>query len=362
MEENKDSKIRLSGRQLIFPLTALLAGLVIWSSHYWKTPSKEPSVHRVFPIMGTMAEITLYGDKKRMEAAADIIQNQLREVEKTCNIFNPESEISQLNKTASEKPFKCGSLLWDILTVSRRACKISNGAFDITAKPLMTLWGFYRKRKELPSETEIKKALENVGLDKVIFNDQARTVKFTKKDLSFDLGGIAKGFAVDFATKAAREFGVECGIINLAGNMRTFPVPPPDRKNFTIGVRNPLNNKQICAQIKFLDTSIATSGNYERYVTINGTQYAHIMNPATGLPVKNMLSATVVTPLAVNADMLSTSIFIKGPEFAKKVCANIPGTHVLIIRRKHDNPKELETIKIGNIWGELHISQEEGNK
>ncbi len=352
-DNNKKFGIRLSRRQFLFPAVIILAALIIWSMQNMKKEAEQPSTERTYPIMGTMAQVTLYGDKKKTEAAADIIHDQLLEVEKICNIFDPESEISKLNKTAYKKPFKCGSLLWSVLTESRKAYDISEGSFDITAKPLMTLWGFYRKRKELPSHDEIKQALAKTGLNKVVFDDKERTVKFAVPGLSFDLGGIAKGYAVDYAAKAAREFGIKTGIINLAGNMRCFPVPPRGRKNFTLGIRNPLDKKIICGTIDLLGSSVATSGNYERYVTINKQQHTHIMNVKTGEPIKNMLSVTVVTPLALNADILSTSIFINGPEYARKVCSSIPATHALVIRRNPENPEKIETIKIGKIWGDI---------
>lgn len=340
--ENKS----IFGRRLFFPLAIVFVAFSFWLyENYLRT--ENPSVYRNYPVMGTFSEIALYGDRTRAEKAADLVYEEFVRVEKTCSIFNPESELSRLNATAFDKPFECSKLLWAVLSDSREAWKLSGGAFDITAKPLMDLWGFYRKRKELPSLNEINEALSKVGLQKVVFDDNAKTVRFTVKGMSFDLGGIAKGFAVDLATKSAELVGVKTGIINLGGNIRCLPVAPKGRGPFLVGVRNPLDKKEICGNVRMVDMSTATSGNYERYVEINGKQYTHIMNVKTGQPVSGMLSVTVVTPLAVYADLLSTSIFINGFDFGKLVTTKIPGTSVLAIRRSESNPQDIKVMKAG---------------
>ncbi|OGV35803.1 MAG: hypothetical protein A2020_08595 [Lentisphaerae bacterium GWF2_45_14] len=336
---------RLFKRNVIFPLivVAIVFSLWFYENHL---RLEDPSIYRSYPVMGTFSEVVLYGDKTRAEKAADLVYEEFARVENTCSIFKQDSELSRLNASAFEKPFECSKLLWDILSASRDAWKLSGGAFDITAKPLMDIWGFYRKRNELPSPEDVKKALSKVGLEKVIFDDNAKTVRFTVKGMSFDLGGIAKGFAVDLATKSAELVGIKTGIINLGGNIRCLPVPPKGRGAFGIGIRNPLDKNEICGKISLVGASTATSGNYERYVEIGGKQYTHIMDVRTGLPVSGMLSVTIVTPLALYADILSTSIFIKGPEFGKEVARRIPGTSVLVIWRS-STTSETEVVKIG---------------
>ncbi|OGV51603.1 MAG: hypothetical protein A2017_08380 [Lentisphaerae bacterium GWF2_44_16] len=345
---------KLSLPQLAIPLTLFIITFASWFyiSFVYKIPAK---VQRTYPVMGTMAELTLYGAKADAEKAADIVQDTFLEVEKVCNIFNPDSEISMLNKTAYEKPFKCGELLWDLLMQSKRFYTLSGGSFDITVKPLMELWGFYRKAGKLPSEKEISETLEKVGLDKVIFDEKLHTVKFTRPGLSFDLGGIAKGYAVDKAAEAVKKLGIKSGIINLAGNMYCFPVPPPGKKEFTIGIRNPLKKEEICGKIDLLGTSISTSGNYERYVIIDGIRYTHIMDVKKGKPVSDILSVTVITPLALDADVISTSVFINGESFAREICSRYPATSILIIRHPPGKMEGTEIIKIGGVWGDIKL-------
>jgi thiamine biosynthesis lipoprotein len=220
----------------------------------------------------------------------------------------------------------------------------------------MELWGFYRKRKKLPSKPEIESTLARVGFDKVILDDSDMSVRFTVPGMSIDLGGVAKGYAVDLAADAAKAAGIRSGLINLAGNMYCFPVAPEGRECFTVGVRNPLRKDRVCGTIQLLNTSVATSGNYERFVNIAGHNYAHIMNPVTGRPVSGRLSVTVVTPLAVYADILSTSIYIKGEKFARRVRAEMPATSALIIECAPEDSSEYRIIPLGNTWGDINHS------
>lgn len=309
--------------------------------------------YRTYPVMGTVAELSFYGPREHAVAAADKVYEVFREVENCCSIFNPASELARLNRTAAERPFACGPLLWEVLSESRRAWKLSHGAFDVTARPLMLLWGFYVKAKKgLPGDAERLAALEKVGLEKVIFDDAARTVRFTRPGMSFDLGGIAKGFAVERAANAVRELGIEAGIINLGGNMYCFPEPPPGKTAYIIGIRDPIAPSRPCGEIACRDISISTSGNYERYVMIDGRRYTHIMNVKTGIPVAGMLSVTVVTPRPTDSDWVSTSVFVNGPEFAEEIRKVIAGTDILMVR---EGAAEQEVLRFGDIWGEIKL-------
>jgi thiamine biosynthesis lipoprotein len=332
---------------LMLIATAFLAGC---GDAEKETSKSLAAVSVEYPIMGTMAEIILYGNPESAKSAADAIQNEFSAVENTCSRFDSGSELSKLNESAALKPFKCSDLLWDVLVESKRFYELTGGSFDITATPLMELWGFYRKRNSLPSPEEISEAKNHVGLNKVIFDTVNHTLKFSEPGIKLDLGGIAKGYAIDLAAAAAIRKGINCGTINLGGNIRCMQNPPPGKTKYTIGVRDPFNKSDINGTLQVIDTSIATSGNYEKYVTIDGVKYTHIMDPETARPVQGMIAVTVVTPKGVDSDALSTSIFIKGEAFARKACSEIKGTSVLIIKDNPSNPQKSDTIKIGNIW------------
>lgn len=326
-----------------------------------QSPSSEAailitSVERVYPIMGTMATVKIYGPDNIADKAADKVQDVFQDVQDVCNIFDPKSEIARLNATAADKPFRCTRMLWELLQIARRAYEVSDHSFDITVKPLMDIWGLYRNREIIPSEEEINNAMKLVGLDKVIFNDNAQTVKFSLKGMAFDLGGIAKGFAVDQAYDAIKSMGINSGTLNMGGNIYCLPASPPPKSYYSIAIRNPIKKNEICGTVEVKDQAVSTSGNYERYVMIGNKQYTHIIDAKKGIPVADMLAVTVITPKAVEADYLSTSIFINGPDFAEKIRKNYSRTSFLIIRRNAETSAP-EVIKIGSIWSNIKIQQ-----
>ena len=310
----------------------------------------------MFSTMSTFATVSLaHKEKQTIGNAFGAVTAAVREVEKTCNIFDPESELSRLNASAADEPFVCSDLLWDVLTHARAFYRDSGGLFDVTVDPLMKLWGFHSKRETLPSPEEIAEAKRLTGLDKVVFDDEKHSVKFTVPGMSINLGGIAKGYALDRAADAARAFDVNIGWIEIGGNILALPKKYNGR-NYTAGIRNPFNKDSILGKTTLSDAAVSTSGNYERYVVIDGTQYTHIIDPVTGMPVAGMDSVSVIVPAGksippgVASDALSTSIFIAGPDAVAGWMKKFPGLRVLIVRGPVGKP---EILKFGKGWGEI---------
>ena len=331
----------------------IVLAVLTWTYFFPKNPeinSNSQKAEHNFPVMGTFARTVIYGKPELTEKASTAVREIFTKIEKTCNIFDPKSEIYRLNKTAYAKAFKCSPLLWNIFNSSRRAYDISGRVFDVSTRPLMQLWGFYRKRGDtLPSAKEVKETQRKIGLNKVIFNNKNHSVRFTVPDMSIDFGGIAKGIAVQVAVKKIKEMGIKHAVIDLGGNMYCLGRPPAPKEFYIIGIRDPLAKNAICAKLALRNRAVATSGNYERYVTIKGQHYTHIMNPKTGKPVKDMLSVSVFTSNAGEADFLSTAIFIRGADFAKLICKANPDIGVVIVRRNPKNKSKTEIVKIGNL-------------
>ena len=304
----------------------------------------------MFSTMSTFGTVSLaHQEKMTVSNALTAAHEAIREVEKTCNIFDPESELSKLNATAANEPFACGDLLWDVLTRARAFWRDSGGVFDVTIDPLMKLWGFHSKRETLPSADEIAEAKRLTGLDKVAFDDEKHTVKFTVPGMSINLGGIAKGYALDRAADAVRKLGVKTGWIEIGGNILALPKKSGGGK-YAAGIKNPFHKEQLLGKTAISDAAISTSGNYERYVVIDGKQYTHIIDPATGLPVSGMDSVSVIAPTGVASDAISTSIFIAGPDAVAGWTKKFPGLRVLIVRGPAGKP---EILKYGKGWGDI---------
>ncbi|MBN1864275.1 MAG: FAD:protein FMN transferase [Victivallales bacterium] len=305
---------------------------------------------RRYSVMGgSILDIRIYSGLDSDSQAVEMAYGKVSEVDSVCNIFDPGSELSRLNATAFEEDFECGDLLWDILMKARFFHSMSGGAFDISVAPLMDLWGFHRKRQTMPSDEDLRKIMQSVGLYKVVFDEDRRAVRFTVEGMKLDLGGIAKGYAVQLAADTLSSQGIRSGLVNLAGNVRCLDLPPPGKDAYAVGIRHPKVKDALCGAMEFNALSVATSGNYEKYVTLDGRRFTHIVNPLTGFPVEDMLSVTVVTPDAGDADALSTAVFVAGPEFAGQAAQIMPDTHILIIRSAGDQDSP-EIIKIGNLW------------
>ncbi len=326
-------------QKILFLLGIVLAfcgGILI---PLWMRSGHLPSRTRDFPVMGTLGSLTVYGrDEKVREEALDRAQAVIREIESRCSIFRPDSELSRLNATAFQEDFVCSPLLWEVLCEAKRFYEFSDGAFDVTVKPLMTLWGFHRKRSTLPSDKEIAEIMKKIGFGKVRLNPENRSVRFLADGVGIDLGGIAKGFALDKAAEALGKSGIENAVINLGGNIRCMTAPGEiDR---IIGIRDPVHTGKVFERIPMRNNCISTSGDYERYVVIDGKHYTHILHPRTGHPVSDMLSVTIVTPRGVDSDALSTAVFVRGEAFAEKICREFPETSVLIVRRNPADPEK----------------------
>ncbi len=336
---------------LFFLIAVLIVGVSLLKvRHAVQSGSGKDPLVRQIPVMGTFAEIKLYGNPETANSAALLIQDKFQEVEKNLSIFDPKSEASMMNSTAYEKPFKCSGMLWEIIRKSRHFYELSDHGFDVSAGPLMELWGFYKKTEKLPDQVEIDKTLARTGLDKVIFDDEARTVRFTVPGMRLDFGGIAKGYAVDLAAESAKSAGIKSGIINLGGNLYCFGEPPPGKTKYTVGIRNPFNVEDICGTVEIIGRSVSTSGNYEKYVVIEGRRFTHIMNPKTGLPVEGMIAVSIITDSACDADALSTSFFVKGKSILENVVSEFPGIQILMIGG--DAKENAKVDKIGTVWPE----------
>jgi len=283
---------------------------------------------RSFPVMGTLARFSFYASEAEAEKAGAAAKAAFDRVAAACNRHDPASELARLNREAARRPFVCSEELWTVLQHARRAHRLSGGAFDVTIDPLMRCWGFYRKHGgEPPDAKAIAAARELVGLDRVRFDDAKRTVFFTRPGMAIDLGGIAKGYAADLAAAAAVRCGVRRGVIDLGGNLRFLPEPPPGAIVYSVAIRRPDGSGGMAAGLFTASpgSAVSTSGSYERYILYRGKRMGHLIDPATGLPGERRGSVTACAPDAVTADWLSSAVFLRGGTLAAELRRQLPG-------------------------------------
>ncbi|MDP7395800.1 MAG: FAD:protein FMN transferase [Lentisphaeria bacterium] len=352
---NEAPKTRPPLGKALFVLTALalVAGGLLW--HNTRPQRNSGPYTAIEHVMGTRAGVTFWTDKDSGAHAASTVFAIFREIDEQFSNYKPDSELSKLNATAHQQPFQCTGRMWELLNAARTAWRASGGGFDISAGPLMHLWGFYTKRQELPSAEEIAAVTALVGLDKIVFDDDERTVFFPRQGMMLDTGGIAKGYAIDLAVAAVRELGIDRGVIDLGGNMFCMAKPPPGRDSYSIGIRNPRAKEYqtILGSVAILNQSVAGSGDYERFAEVGGRRVCHIMDPRTGHPVKGVAHVSVVAKSALAADTLSTAAFVSQGSNLDALAEIDPAAQFFIV---HINPDDsLSTVTRGDLWQALTI-------
>jgi thiamine biosynthesis lipoprotein len=281
-------------------------------------------------LMGTYVEVI-----SPSSDAPSIAFTEIRRIENLMSKYKPDSEISRLNQLGK---LRLSPDTYYILKKAGEFWKISDGAFDATVGPLLDIWGFTRKHYRMPSAEKIKNALSLVGFDKIIFDDANNSVKFKTKGMKIDLGGIAKGYAVDCAVKKLKEKGVSSCLINAGGQV--YALGDNFGRPWNVAIRNPRANS-VVDYLKLKDRAVSTSGDYEQYFIKAKHRYSHIFNPKTGYPADSgVISVTVVAPDGLTADALSTSIFILGKTRGQDLAKKFPDVKTIVFEKKNvpDNP------------------------
>ncbi len=301
-----------------------------------------------FEVFGTFGEMILYHKKDEAQLAAEQILEQLQDLHDRFNKFDSDSELSRLNARAHEEPVQCSEPLWEILRHARRGYALSDGAFDVTVAPLMRVWGFRGKRGEWPTDSELETARAAVGLGSVRFNSSKRTVRFTHPLTGIDLGGIAKGYALDRIVEILDQHELNRGLINLGGNIRALQPPNSRQRAYGIGVKNPMKPDTVLGRVPLRNSCVSTSGGYEKFLMIDDQAVSHVIDPRTGQPVQKRVGVTVVTPRGVDSDMFSTAVLVGGEEVAHALASTISDTKILITETSGDD--ESRHIEVGWEW------------
>ena len=268
--------------------------------------------HRPIAIMGTETELTavaLGSQRKKAEAALRGAERALRGVEAKMSSWMEASELSLFNKAPAGKSAKLSETTMGLLRLSKQLAKQTDGAFDVTCRPILQVWRAAKKSKRLPTDLQIAAAIGKCGWDKIELLADSASKKVD--GASIDLGGIAKGFGIDQASGALEAAGLTGGMVNVGGDVRCFG-RRADGGEWRIGVRSPFDGSPTFAIIKLSRGAVCTSGNYERSFEIDSRRYSHIVDPRTGRPVDLAPSVTVVAPTATTADAWATALSVLG--------------------------------------------------
>jgi thiamine biosynthesis lipoprotein len=266
----------------------------------------------------TIVTITVYSEsEQKAKAAIDATYTELDRLGRFLNFYSEDSEVSMINRFSGIKPVKVSTDTLDVIDRALYISRSTDGAFDITIGSIVKLWDF--EKKILPSEKAIKEKLHLVNYRNVVVDKVNSTVFLRKKGMQIDLGGIEKGYAAERAVEVLKKNGITAGIIAVGGEVKPFGTKP-DGDTWRVGIKNPHQkdkNDEIIAIVKLADKAISTSGGYEKFFIKDGKLYHHILDPATGYPVYECQSVSVI---AKNApDGFPTGIFVLGPQKGLKI-------------------------------------------
>lgn len=298
-------------KQLLNYSAALMAFALLVSC---AKPNEARLFKKTTTIMHTYVSITVVSDDaKKAESAIDAGFEEIGRLETLLSFWTDTSEIAAINKNAGIKPVKISNDTFEIIERALYVSDKTGGAFDPTIGPLIRLWDF--KNKKRPDAKAVKEKLPLVDFKAMKLDKNNMTAFLNNTNMSFDTGGIAKGFAADKAAMKLRESGIKSALVAIGGDIIAFGTRP-DGKPWRVGIRNPRsdNPADIIASIDLRDSAVSTSGDYERFFIEKNARYHHIINPKTGYPAMGCMSVTVIAPDATLTDGFSTGAFVLGPE------------------------------------------------
>jgi FAD:protein FMN transferase len=279
-------------------------------------------------IMGTAIGVELWADERRAgQAACAAVMDEMRRIDRTMSPHKAESELSRINREAGRRSVPLSEEMFDLLAMAQRFAADSDGAFDITYAAVGALYDYRRGVKPAPEALAAARA--NVGWRGLELDARDRSVRFAKPGMRIDLGGFAKGHAVDNATAILRRRGIEHAIVSAGGDSRVIG----DRRGrpWTVAIRDPRRAGEAVAVLPLEDVSISTSGDYERFFERDGERCHHIVDPATGVSPRAVQSVTVLAPDGLTSEALSKTVFVRGVERGLSFVEGFEGCDAVIV-------------------------------
>ena len=273
--------------------------------------SDDQPIRRTQIIMGTLVEITIsHSDPDTIQTVTTQAFDEMKRIEQLMSTYIPDSEISRINRAAGEKAVPVSPEVEEVLREGIYWSEQSKGSFDITVEPLVQLWDFNGDKRIIPAANTIRKTASLVNYKDIEIKDHS--VRLKRHGMAINVGGLAKGYAVDRAISILRG-KVSSGIINAGGDLFAFG-QKNKQNSWTIGLQHPRKPQDLLASFAVKNQAVATSGDYQRSFIKDGVRYHHIFDPRTGEPARLMISTTIITTEVMDADALATAVFVMGPD------------------------------------------------
>ncbi|KRD61333.1 thiamine biosynthesis protein ApbE [Flavobacterium sp. Root935] len=296
--------------------------------------------------MGNNFTITVVAEnEKKGNENINLAIEEIRRIEKLLTTYSTDSQTNLINDNAGIQPVKVDLEVFNLIERSIGISKITQGAFDISYGSIdKSLWNFDKTMTTLPDALTAKKMVHLIDYRNIMLDKENSTVFLKEKGMRIGFGGIGKGYAAEMAKQILLKQNVQSGIINASGDLSAWGLQP-DGKKWTIGVANPDSPNGAFSYMEISNKAVATSGNYEKFVTINGKKYSHTIDPKTGLPITGIKSVTIIASNAEFADAMATPIAVMGIKAGLFLIDQIPDLYCIII----DDSNKIYTSKNINL-------------
>jgi FAD:protein FMN transferase len=277
--------------------------------------------------MACVYAIEVYGpDADALPRIVDAAFDEVDRIDRLMSHYQAESPLSRVNREAARGPVTVDPELFAFIADAMRYNRDSDGAFDITVGPLMKAWGFFGGEGRMPSDQALAAARHHVGRTHVRLNPSLWTIAFDEPGVELDLGGIAKGYAVDRVVDLFQQRPIAAALISAGGSTIYGLGAPPGRDGWDVLLQDPIDRQQAALTVTLKDRALSVAGSSEKYFEAGGVRYSHIMDPRTGRPVQGVLSVAVLAGTGTAGDALDDAFFVLGPNNSRTYLNRLPQT------------------------------------
>jgi thiamine biosynthesis lipoprotein len=290
--------------------------------------------------MATLFEVLLPFGSPMAQPAAEAALDLIDELEDQLTVYRDHSEVSRLNATAADRPVEVAPNLFDLIESAAHVTRQTHGAFDIATGALIKAWGFYRREGRVPTPAERAAAMGRTGTRFLALDRDRGTVRYLRKGLEVNLGGIGKGYALDRAAELlAGAWGASSALLHGgASSVRAIGTPPGQPRGWPVSIKHPWDASRRLGTVYLRGTALGTSAATFQHFEYNGRKLGHLLDPRTGWPAEGIEQASVLAPTAAEADALSTAFFVLGVESTARYCRTRPDVGVVLLPTGHDRP------------------------
>jgi FAD:protein FMN transferase len=289
---------------------------------------------RKVSMLGSPFEITVVAkDSVEGKQFTDLAINEVKRIENQISDWIPTTQISLVNKNAGIQAVKVDSEVFELVARAIKISVITDGAFDISYASMDKIWKFDGSMTVMPTEEAIKKSVAKIGFKNIVMNKEDQSIFLKLSGMKLGLGGIGQGYIADKVKAVLVANGCNSGIVNVSGDINAWG-KQINQKPWTVGIINPMNKNKVFATFPLENSSVETSGNYEKYVIFNGIRYSHIIDPRTGYPTQGVVSVSVFAKQTEIADALATGIFVLGVEVGLDLVNQLKGIECIIVDDK----------------------------